>query len=150
MSILEEKLRQKNLKITPQRLEVLRALNKVPSHPSVESIYRAVKRRYPAVSLATVYKTLDTLVEIGEIRVALVHNGKALYDTRVDHHHHFICDHCGHVEDVEVKNNCIGNCTPYSMRKSYDVLRSELIFFGQCQSCKDSGKEPKAISSAIH
>src|SRR5512143_3035417 len=108
MSVLEDKLRQKSLKITPQRLEILRAVQQHQcDHPSAELIFHAVKKRYPAVSLATVYKTLDTLVEIGEIRVAIVAQGKTRYDTRMDRHHHFICTVCGGVQDVEMRMDCL-------------------------------------------
>jgi len=150
MSNLEKKLREKNLKITPQRLEILRALQKVPAHPSAEMVYRSVKKRYPSVSLATVYKTLETLVEIGEIRVALVHNGKTLYDTRVDHHHHFICDSCGYVEDVDINLDCIDTCAPKGVMEKHVIERSEVIFYGHCESCPPSGTEALSKSSAIH
>lgn len=140
MSNLEDKLRQKSLKITPQRLEILRALEKVPAHPSAEIIYQSVKRRYPAVSLATVYKTLETLVEIGEIRVALVNKGKTLYDTRLDNHHHFVCNQCSYVEDVDIKLNCLDTCVPSSMRERHEVLQNEVIFHGICQSCGSSSQ----------
>lgn len=135
MSSLIERLREKNLKITPQRLEILRAIHKVPAHPSTDRIYQSVKKRYPAVSLATVYKTLETLVEIGEIRVALVSKGKTLYDTRLDHHHHFVCEQCGYVEDVNIKLDCLENCGPSHMKKDYQVSQSEVVFKGICINC---------------
>jgi len=138
MSALEEKLRQAKLKITPQRLEILRALHKVPPHPSVEQIYCAVKKRYPAVSLATVYKTLETLVEIGEIRVALISNGKTLYDTRLEDHHHFICTQCGYVEDVDIKLDCLETCAPSQLFHKHRVDHNEVVFHGVCGDCLSS------------
>lgn len=137
MSILEDKLRQKSLKITPQRLEILRAVQQHQcDHPSAELIFQAVKKRYPAVSLATVYKTLETLVEIGEIRVAIVSQGKTRYDTRMDRHHHFICTVCGGVQDVEMRMDCLETCAPESLADKGKILRSEVNFHGICTSCE--------------
>ncbi len=137
MSVLEEKLRQKNLKITPQRLEILRAVqNHQCDHPSAELIYQAVKKRYPAVSLATVYKTLETLVQIGEIRVAIVSDGKTRYDTRMDRHHHFLCSACGGVQDVEMRMDCLETCTPESLIGKGTIHRGEVIFHGICSGCE--------------
>src|SRR5215831_5262356 len=137
MSLLEEKLRQKQLKITPQRLEILRAVQHHQcDHPSAELIYHSVKKRYPAVSLATVYKTLETLVEIGEIRVAIVTQGKTRYDARLDRHHHFLCSACGQVQDVEMKLDCLDTCMPESLQGKGKVQRSEVIFHGICSCCE--------------
>ncbi len=145
VSGLEDKLRRKNLKITPQRLEILRAILGAHDHPSAETIYHKVKRRYPAVSLATVYKTLETLVEIGEIRVALVSQGKTRFDTRMDRHHHFVCADCGAVEDVNMNLNCLETCIPEAMGHSYQVLRSEVVFHGLCPGCRESAGEAPLI-----
>ncbi|HCU24603.1 MAG TPA: transcriptional repressor [Deltaproteobacteria bacterium] len=137
MSDLEGKLRQKDLKITPQRLEILRAVQRHQcDHPSAELIYQTVKKRYPAVSLATVYKTLDTLVEIGEIRAAVVSQGRTRYDTRLDRHHHFLCSRCGHVQDVEMRLNCLETCTPESLPGKGTIERSEVVFYGICSACE--------------
>ncbi|HKY62578.1 MAG TPA: transcriptional repressor [bacterium] len=146
MSLLEEKLRQKCLKITPQRLEILRAIQQHQcDHPSAELIYQTVKKRYPAVSLATVYKTLETLVETGEIRVAIVIQGRTRYDTRMDRHHHFLCSVCGHVQDIEMKLDCLNSCMPDAMEGKGRVLRSEVIFHGVCSACDASnGSAPSS------
>jgi Fur family peroxide stress response transcriptional regulator len=133
---MKDKLREKKLKITPQRLEVIRALQSPVSHPSAESIYKKVKKRYPSVSLATVYKTLDTLVQIGEIQVALVSHGRTLYDTRLDDHHHFVCTRCGYVEDVDIKLSCLEHCTPGAVGEHHQVHYSRVVFHGICRDCR--------------
>jgi Fur family peroxide stress response transcriptional regulator len=135
LALVEEKLRSKKLKITPQRLEVLRTVLKMHHHPSADQIYRAVKKRHPAVSIATVYKTLETLVEIGEVRVALVSQGKARYDSRLDRHHHFLCSACGYVEDLEMKLDCLETCSPKWFQDRFTIQRSEVIFHGLCAKC---------------
>ncbi len=138
MSNLEKRLRERKLKITPQRLEVLRAIQKIPPHPSAEAIYRSVKRRCPSVSLATVYKTLETLVQIGVLRVAIVSNGKTLFDTRLEDHHHFLCTECGFVEDVDINLDCLETCAPHHMKSKHQVVRSEVVFRGLCRRCSDA------------
>lgn len=135
MLALEEKLKRQKLKITPQRLEILKALNRVPDHPCAEVIYQAVKKRCPSVSLATVYKTLDTLVAIGEINVALVSEGKTRYDTRTDSHHHFLCKQCGYIEDINVSLDCVDTCLPHHLSQPHQIERSEVVFRGLCHDC---------------
>ncbi len=144
MSHLEDKLRQKSLKITPQRLEILRAVQQLSQHPSAELVFQAVKKRYPAVSLATVYKTLETLVDIGEIRIALISKGKTLYDIRLDQHHHAVCMECGYVEDVDMMRNCFENCFPNLMRGKFHVDATEVIFRGVCLACEDKRNNAEA------
>ncbi len=135
MKIAEEKLRQRHLKITPQRLEVLRTVLQMTDHPSADQIYRMVKIRHPTVSVATVYKTLETLVEVGELKVALVTQGRARYDPRVDRHHHFLCSQCGYVEDLEIKLDCLETCFPQALQDRLTIQRSEVIFHGLCPKC---------------
>jgi Fur family peroxide stress response transcriptional regulator len=96
-------LRAAGLRLTHQRLEVVREVARSDEHPDVEQIYRAVRERVPTISLDTVYRTVATLSDLGLVtRVALT-PGPARYDANATHHHHFVCTRCGLIRDVDDK-----------------------------------------------
>ena len=98
-----EKLKIKGLKCTPQRLDIINGIIRVPGHCTVETIYEQAKSKDPGISASTVYRTLETLVEIGELKIVNVSRYKNYYDTKLDSHHHIVCIKCGKIEDVKVK-----------------------------------------------
>jgi len=94
------KCRKAGLKLTPQRLAIFKILENNTSHPTVESIYNSLRKDYPTMSLTTVYNTLETLFKIGEVVKLDIDSDKAHFDPNTNPHHHFLCTHCGKIEDV--------------------------------------------------
>ena len=93
-------LRGHGLRVTPQRLAVHGALHALGRHATAEQVLERVTGTVPGVSLPTVYATLEVLADLG--LASRVHAGRALrYDPRVDPHHHFVCDACGAVVDLD-------------------------------------------------
>ena len=86
--------KEKKLKLTPQRLAVYQYLKSTSEHPSAETIYKALQPNYPTMSLATVYKTLKTLVEIGLVQELNVGEGNFRYDGNCSEHGHIQCILC--------------------------------------------------------
>ncbi|HNY79884.1 MAG: transcriptional repressor [Sedimentisphaerales bacterium] len=99
MKRFAETCRTGGLKTTHQRMEVFRELAGAETHPDAETIYRHVRRRVPAISRDTVYRTLATLEEQGLVHKAEIVSGRGRYDANMEHHHHFICTACGRVHD---------------------------------------------------
>ncbi len=98
-------LRQSGYRLTPQRLEVVRALLEQEDHPSAETVYQRISPRLPTTSLATVYNTLDALKEIGQVLEITPGQGPSRYDVRRPHRHpHLLCTVCGRVEDAPVSD----------------------------------------------
>lgn len=149
MSIDQEKfkqmLKEKGLKVTSQRILVLEVLAKHRDrHMAAEDIYELVKEDYPEIGLATVYRTVQLLLDMqlvdrinlddGCVRYEIGH----LFDGETKHHHHhLICRNCGKVlsfEDdlLEELEHHIEEST------GFHVLDHELKFYGQCQECADS------------
>jgi Fur family peroxide stress response transcriptional regulator len=93
--------RAMGLRATPQRLAVLKALISSHEHPSAETIYKQLKPVYKALSLATVHRTLETLVQKGEARKVTPLHLRARYDGRKDKHHHLMCTNCHKVLDLD-------------------------------------------------
>ena len=98
---LSRGLRDAGLRLTHQRLEIVRVVADDETHPDVETVFRAVRERVPTISLDTVYRTLATLVERGLISRVLFTPGPARYDAKSARHHHFVCTQCGLIRDVE-------------------------------------------------
>ena len=86
--------------MTHQRLAVFRALLTSREHPSAEGVFREVKPELPALSLGTVYKTIDFLVELGFVRAVDAPGTSRRFDANLGAHHHLWCVRCHSLEDV--------------------------------------------------
>lgn len=93
-------LKSKDLKVTPQRVAVLKALNKSPGrHPSVEEIAEIVRTRTPNIAVGTIYKILEVFVENGIIRKVQTDRDILRYDVITKQHHHLYSDNTSRIED---------------------------------------------------
>ena len=93
--------REKGLKATRQRIEIFKVVSAATDHPSVEVIYRRVKKKLPAISFDTVYRTLTSLEENKVISRVHYLDDKTRYDPDTREHHHFICIECKRVFDFQ-------------------------------------------------
>src|SRR5579872_6873930 len=120
------------LRRTPQRYAVMAFLLKSNEHPTAAEIFEAVNRVDPRSSRATTYNNLRDLVQAGLVREVAVEGRAARFDVKLMRHHHFICDRCGNVEDLEWYD--VPGPASGSLGKR--VLREcELIFRGLCTKC---------------
>ncbi|MBM2819160.1 MAG: transcriptional repressor [Nitrosarchaeum sp.] len=131
---LVNSLREEGFRITPQRIAIVEYLLKTNDHPSAEHIHKIVQKKYPMVSLSTVYKTLDLLREkklVNEIKV----EGEARFDAHTDEHINLICMNCGKIEDVD--EDSLREIQTKAARKSkYMILKSNFELLGYCNNCK--------------
>ncbi len=94
-----EKIRNAGLKITPQRVAVMKAMQNMKTHPTADEIAKIVIDENPAISVGTIYKTLETFVDKGIICMVKTDKGKMRYDPFTDNHHHiYDCD-SGEIRD---------------------------------------------------
>ncbi|NDJ27341.1 peroxide-responsive transcriptional repressor PerR [Campylobacter sp. MIT 19-121] len=100
---LVQLLKNHDLKATPQRLCVLKILKR-HEHPNIDELYKQVREEYPSISLATVYKNLNTLQEQGLVVEVNVPNQKTYYDIYEEPHIHLVCSRCGHIDDLNFKD----------------------------------------------
>jgi Fur family peroxide stress response transcriptional regulator len=120
------------LRCTPQRHCVMAFLMEHRGHPTAAEIFEAVNRLDPRLSRATTYNNLRDLVEAGLVREVAVEGRAARFDAKTMRHHHFICDRCGNVEDVEWYDVP----KPASISLGKRTLREcELIVRGLCTKC---------------
>ncbi|MBE6048215.1 MAG: transcriptional repressor [Clostridium sp.] len=127
--------KEKKLKLTPQRLAVYKYLMSTKEHPSAEAIYKALQPDYPTMSLATVYKTLKTLVEVNLIQEINVGEGNFRYDGTIEPHAHIQCINCGKVEDID---NFDSNYLNIEAQKhtTFNIISNQIYFYGLCENCQ--------------
>ncbi len=89
------------MNMTPQRVGIYRALLESYDHPSPEALFERVRPGMPNISLATIYKTLDTLVALGCASELPSTGDTKRYDANMEHHHHLVCRACDAVEDFD-------------------------------------------------
>ena len=98
---IRQRLEATGLRCTAQRYSVMSFLLTHHEHPTAAEIYEAVNSADPRSSRATTYNNLRDLVTAGLVRQVAAEGRAARYDARDEHHHHFICDRCGNVEDIQ-------------------------------------------------
>ena len=136
--------RAKGIKLTPQRLEIFRELATSDEHPSADKIFRAVQRRMPTVSLATVYRTLWMLHDLRLITTVGPEREAVRFDANLDQHHHYVCVECGLVRDFEsTELNTLR--VPKSVHALGSVVTAQVEVRGLCAKCSLSPK-PKEDS----
>jgi Fur family peroxide stress response transcriptional regulator len=87
--------------VTHQRQVLYQVMQGMQGHPSPEEIYAKVKRKIPAISLATVYKNIHLFVESGVLREVSLHHGSQRVEMNAHEHHHMVCSRCKAIADVE-------------------------------------------------
>ncbi len=132
---IRERLDGHGVKFTSQRHCVMAFLMENPGHPTAAEIFDGVNRLDPRSSRATVYRNLKDLVEAGLVREVAVEGRSARFDLKEMQHHHFICDRCGSVEDMEWFD--VPRPAPASVGARV-VRDCELILRGFCASCAAS------------
>jgi Fe2+ or Zn2+ uptake regulation protein len=128
------KLRAYGLQVTYQRLAVYQALYFTKEHPSADAIYQQVKKRFPMISLGTVYKTLERFHDVGLIQKVCPLTEVARYDATTPPHVHMICLECQSVLDVpepmmEMK-------LPLPERNGFKVTGRQVLLQGYCAHCR--------------
>jgi Fur family transcriptional regulator, peroxide stress response regulator len=130
--VIKRSLEGSGLRCTPQRFAVMAFLMECNQHPTAAEIFDAVNRVDPRSSRATTYNNLRDLVRAGLVREVAVEGRAARFDAKGMRHHHFICDRCGNVEDLE----WFDVAKPASLSLGKRTLREcELIFRGLCMKC---------------
>jgi len=128
-------LRAAGLKLTPQRLAVLRCLIGDETHPTAQTLYERLRKRYPTMSVATVYNTLNALDAIGYCR-RLDMGGSGRFDPNVELHDHALCERCGAMRDVaRAKERRPQPPDGLPGLPGFRLARVERIYRGLCAAC---------------
>ncbi len=126
-------LRQHNLKATPQRLAIASLLYKY-GHISTESLYEMMVKKFNSISLATIYKNINLMLENSFIQEVKIPHAKSVYELTKEYHSHLACSSCGEVEDIFIDMDSILEET--SKNTTFKIDSSELVFSGICKDCQ--------------
>ena len=125
-------LRENGYKVTPQRLAVYEVVNQNTTHPNAEAIYKTLQPKYPFMSLATVYKTMEIFAKIGVVQVLQCEEDAHRYNTKP--HAHIRCTRCNKVMDVDIDQDKLSEMA--GSQTGYRVDSISLSFTGVCAECQ--------------
>ncbi len=131
-------LKEHNLKVTPQRLAILKLLRSTDVHPSAETIYTNLQTEHPTMSLATVYKTLDSFVQNGLIQQLNIGEDRYRYDADTSSHSHLKCTSCNTVVDIHELSCTTSIKSEVESSTKYILSSQQFYFFGTCPKCQQN------------
>lgn len=130
-------LKENNLKITPQRIRILKYLDSHRTHPTADEIYVSLKKSIPSLSKTTVYNSLDVLKKHGVIQTLSICGSEHRYDIKHDMHHHFYCKKCGKIIDIDIKCPNIEKV----LKEGHRIDEVHGYFKGLCKECVKKEKK---------
>jgi len=132
MNTFTDILREHNLKATPQRLAILHIISKY-GHINIDSLYNEIKEQFSSISLATIYKNINSMTEeklLGEVKLP---NTKSVFEIVKEGHAHLKCEVCGDVEDMNIDTSVFSEI---SKEHHFKVNHSDVILSGVCKHCQ--------------
>jgi len=128
MEVINKLLINTPLKSTPQRLAILKTIDKF-GHISIDDIFNEIKPNFPSISLATIYKNIHSLKNEKILSEIHLQNEKPRFEIKKQPHGHFICKNCNKVFDFDIQNVCNPNL-------DVEIEDSEVYLYGVCKKCK--------------
>ncbi|MDP9001696.1 MAG: transcriptional repressor [Myxococcota bacterium] len=140
-TVMLRDLRRAGLKLTPQRIAIVRLFAGDRSHPTAQDLFERLRLSFPSMSFATVYNTLDALARAGlagVVRLPGKRGDAARFDPNTGPHHHAVCDGCGEVLDIPA-----GTLTPTcaaikklrGVAPGFSISAVERVYRGLCAQC---------------
>lgn len=140
---IRARFRDRDVKVTPQRAAIYRALAARVDHPTAEDLHRQVRRAYPMMSPNTVYYTLAVLKDAGLVHEVNYWHDRSRFDANLDLHHHLICLGCRKIQDVtDVALDRLQ--IPSRGRGGFEVTGHRVEFQGYCAACRRGVRRPSA------
>ncbi|WP_353663168.1 Fur family transcriptional regulator [Hydrogenimonas sp. SS33] len=128
-----ELLKEHRLKVTPQRLKIVKMIDE-HGHINIEDLYSEMLEEFPNVSLATIYKNINQMIENGLVQEVKLPQSKSVYEIIKEPHLHMVCDKCHKVEDIIIGTEKIieeaEKLSGYKIDESFITLR------GVCPECQ--------------
>ncbi len=136
--LMLRELREKGLKMTPQRLAIIEALATIRDlHPGAGAVYREAKKIRKGLSLSTTYATLNQFSAHGIIKTLEFDTAENRYEVNIDEHVNLICKGCGKIVDYEV--SAPADLGEVEKRTGFSVSDTRLEYYGYCEECRKKG-----------
>lgn len=126
-------LREHNLKATPQRLAIANALH-LHGHMNIDSLYELMLSKFSSLSLATIYKNINIMMENAFIQEVKIPHAKSVYELTKETHSHLVCENCGRVEDITLDISMLTDTI--KQKADFEVHKTDLVISGICNHCK--------------
>jgi Fur family ferric uptake transcriptional regulator len=140
-------LRSRRLRLTPERMELLRAVLRSPAHFDADDLVAAMQKKGRRISRATIYRTLSLLEQSGILRKSLFGQDRGFYEPTIGHghHDHIVCVSCGHIEEFYEKR--LEQLQEQVLRDlGFEPLNHVHELFGVCPKCQDGWIEEQERS----
>ncbi len=140
-------LKERNFRMTPQRVELVRLIASSEDHPSAAQLYAKIRTRFPTMSHATVYKTLNLLKEMNQVLEIDLRDDSHYDGSRTYDHPHLICTSCNRIVDgdVDIDLSLIRNL---EQTTGYQFFHSQINFYGLCPDCvRKNGQTIQSVTS---
>jgi Fur family transcriptional regulator, peroxide stress response regulator len=129
-------LKERGLRITPQRILILEAIISLEGHPTAEDIHRSI----PYTSLTTIYNNLKLFVKLGILNELPYGNALSKYELNLSRHYHVICQGCGKIVDFNYPNlKEVEHAA--SVLTNFEILHHQFEVYGMCSSCQDEAEQ---------
>lgn len=125
-------LQKHNLKATPQRLEIVRVLSN-HGHMNINDLYINIQMKFPSISLATIYKNINIMLEKGFLLEVKLSDQKNVFELVKTEHSHVTCTRCNIVMDIDLDVQDI--LSKVQNASKYNLSSNSLVFNGVCPRC---------------
>lgn len=132
LNLVKNKITESGLKFTHQRMVIYKSIFLATSHPTAEQVFEDIREENPSVSVATVYKTLDSFVQVGMIQRFVDQNGLMRFDAIVDAHSHLYCRHTHEIKDYrsEMLEKLLSEFVTENPIDGFEVEEISVVFKG--------------------
>ncbi len=129
----EHLLKSHQLKATPQRLAIIQLMH-TAGHISIEELYQAIREKFTSISLATLYKNVNTMLNVSLIREVKIAGQKTKYEIEKEAHAHIMCKSCGTLKDIDYDpHSILQKSIEMSQYKAEDI---SIVISGVCPECQ--------------
>lgn len=125
-------LKEYDLKVTPQRVAIVEELY-MNGHMNIDDLYKKLLSKFPSISLATIYKNVNAMIEKVFLNEVKIPNAKSVYELVKEEHSHLVCSSCGKIEDIELDTSSLLKEAISS--KNYTIKETSVVFTGTCPDC---------------
>lgn len=126
-------LKEYDLKVTPQRVAIVEELYK-NGHMNIDDLYKKLLSKFPSVSLATIYKNVNAMVEKVFLSEVKIPNTKSVYELVKTEHAHLVCSSCGYIEDIMLDSSSVFE--EASKKSHFKLDATNIVLSGLCPKCK--------------
>jgi len=139
LQLMEERCRKNKLSLTVQRRAILENLSSRTDHPTADQIFASIQHRISGISRTTVYRVLETFVQLGLAQKISNPEAKARFDADTRRHHHAICINCEEV--VDIYSDALDSIEVPDIGPGFEMLDYSVNFTGLCRNCRGSMKQ---------